>query len=132
MKAINIKQPWAWAIAGGHKTIETRTWPTNYRGELLIVASKTPDRAMMEWFRCNVGYMGLSEVEYGKAIAVARLAGCRLMTVADEDAAMCDIYNGAYSWVLEDVKKINSFPMTGQLGLYEVPEMFMKNVRGYL
>jgi len=38
MKALTIHQPWASLIALGIKTIETRTWPTKYRGELAIHA----------------------------------------------------------------------------------------------
>lgn len=34
MKAIRLWQPWASLIALGHKTIETRSWPTKYRGPL--------------------------------------------------------------------------------------------------
>lgn len=30
MKALPVKQPWANMIATGEKTIETRTWPTDY------------------------------------------------------------------------------------------------------
>lgn len=38
MKALTIRQPWASLIAVGAKSIETRSWPTKYRGELLIHA----------------------------------------------------------------------------------------------
>lgn len=40
MKALTIKQPWADLIAIGKKNIENRTWKTNYRGRVLIHASK--------------------------------------------------------------------------------------------
>src|SRR3546814_21127441 len=40
VKAISLWQPWASAIALGHKSIETRHWPTKYRGELAIHAAK--------------------------------------------------------------------------------------------
>ena len=40
MKVISILQPWASLIIEGHKKIETRSWNTKYRGELLIHASK--------------------------------------------------------------------------------------------
>lgn len=40
MKALTIRQPWASLIALGVKTIETRSWPTNYRGPVLIHAGK--------------------------------------------------------------------------------------------
>lgn len=40
MKALSILQPWATLIAIGAKKIETRSWPTNYRGPIAIHASK--------------------------------------------------------------------------------------------
>ncbi len=43
MRALTIRQPWAWAITCGLKRVENRTWSTNYRGPLLIHAGKTVD-----------------------------------------------------------------------------------------
>lgn len=40
MKALSVKQPWAWAIIHAGKDIEKRTWRTDYRGPLLIHAGK--------------------------------------------------------------------------------------------
>lgn len=40
MKTLSILQPWASLVAHGHKKIETRSWNTKYRGELLIHASE--------------------------------------------------------------------------------------------
>jgi len=39
IKAITVKQPWAWAIFNVGKDIENRSWPTNYRGPLVIHAA---------------------------------------------------------------------------------------------
>jgi len=104
MKALSVKEPWITAIADGYKTIETRMWPTNYRGPILLVGSKKPAGK----------YAGL-------AACTATLADCRPMTKADERAACCRRYSGAYSWILEDVEKIpEPFHVKGQLGLYEV------------
>ena len=103
MKALSIKQPWANMIANGEKTIETRKWPTNYRGKLLIVSSKSPPIKLA-----------------GFALAIARVADCRPMTKEDEAAACCPVYPGAFSWVLEDVQKIEPFPVKGSLGIYQV------------
>jgi ASCH domain len=36
MKALSVRPPWAKQIASGEKAIEFRSWPTSYRGELLI------------------------------------------------------------------------------------------------
>ncbi len=38
MKALTLHQPWAHLVAEGVKTVETRSWRTNYRGLLAIHA----------------------------------------------------------------------------------------------
>lgn len=38
MRALTIRQPWAWAIARGGKDVENRTWRTTYRGLIAIHA----------------------------------------------------------------------------------------------
>jgi len=113
MKALSIKQPWASLIATGLKTIETRTWPTNYRGELLIVSSKTQYPKNLPLGNCGCLLLG-------HALCVAKIVDCRPMTKSDEKAAMCDVYENAFAWVLEDIRKLEPFPVKGQLGLYEV------------
>lgn len=40
MRALTLHQPWASLIAVGAKSIETRSWRTNYRGPLAIHAGK--------------------------------------------------------------------------------------------
>jgi len=73
MRALSVRQPWANMIAPGEKSIETRTWRTGYRGELLVVSSRKP------------------RVEpAGCALAVARLVDCRPMTKDDELKACCE------------------------------------------
>ena len=53
MRALSVKQPWASLIASGQKTIETRTWRTDYRGDLLIVSSRQPaDQGRAEMQGC--------------------------------------------------------------------------------
>jgi hypothetical protein len=45
-RGLTIKQPWAFAIAEGFKTIENRSRRTNYRGTLLIHAGLTVDHSV--------------------------------------------------------------------------------------
>ncbi|MBU1173674.1 MAG: ASCH domain-containing protein [Proteobacteria bacterium] len=101
MKALSVKQPWANLIATGRKTIETRTWSTKYRGDILIVSSKVP--------RID---------PYGCAVAVATLVDCRPMTADDAAAACCDVYPNAVAWVLEDVYQVKPVPVKGALRLF--------------
>lgn len=120
MKALSVKQPWAWLIASGRKTIETRTWPTNYRGPILIVSSKKMmTRDDFKEFRLAFTDCPVT-MWYGFAVCKANLVDCRPMTKEDENKAGCEIYDGAYSWVLEDVEPIKPFAVKGQLGIYEV------------
>lgn len=115
MIAISVKQPWALFIAEGPKLIETRKWQTSYRGDLLIVASRTPDWRSMEALVRPI------PIILGGAVCVANLVDCRPMTKADEEAAMCSVYPGAFSWVLEDIRKIEPFAVKGKLRLFDVP-----------
>lgn len=57
MKAISIRQPWAWLILNAGKDIENRDWKTSYRGPILIHASK-----------------GMTRDEYQEGVATARHA----------------------------------------------------------
>ena len=114
MKALSVKQPYANMIASGQKTIETRLWYPEYRGDILIVSSKRPDIHPA-----------------GFALAIVELVECRLMTVEDEVAAKCEIYWGAFSWMLENIRPIkNPFPVRGQLKLYDVnvPDEVISNL----
>lgn len=50
MKAISIRQPYAYLIVNGKKDIENRNWKTKQRGRVLIHASqKIDDEAVPEF-----------------------------------------------------------------------------------
>lgn len=48
LQALSIRQPWASMIVTGMKSIELRTWGTNYRGWLWIHSGKKPDLDALE------------------------------------------------------------------------------------
>jgi hypothetical protein len=51
MKALSVRQPWAWAIIHAGKDIENWTWRTHYRGEVAIHASSKMDESGREMGR---------------------------------------------------------------------------------
>ena len=102
MKCISLKQPWANWVRDGLKTLESRTWPTHYRGDLVICSSKSP-----------------SITPAGCAIAVVRVAGCVRMSMAHEREAMCPTYTGAYVWKLTNRRVIVPEPVRGQMGIFD-------------
>lgn len=103
MKALSIKEPWASLILTGRKTIETRTWCTKYRGQLLLCCSKKPGSRIS-----------------GCAFATASLLDCRPMFKEDESKTLCDLYPRAYSWILVGIEPVIPFKVKGKLRLFNV------------
>lgn len=115
MKGLSIRQPWAGFIANGSKTIETRTWKTDYRGPLLICASaKRDERA---WRADDPPICRL----YSVALALVELVDCLPMTRLDEPRAMCLIYPRANVFVLEHLYRLpKPLPAKGSHYLWDV------------
>lgn len=147
MKCLSVKQPWAGLIQQGPKIIETRTWATPYRGDLVIVSSKKPvfDENIWQCPSCfsfgtkdDFDVCGAQEGKTfcnkcnrevqayivdasagGVTMCVAKLVDCRPMTLLDQPAARCGFYTGAFAWVLEDIRKMLPSPVRGALGIFE-------------
>jgi len=116
-KALSVRQPWASMIAGlcpgVVKTIETRTWRTDYRGDLVICSSGKPDTPGMHWPR--------GEYPAGYALCIAELVACRPMTWHDCEKACCDLYDRAWAWVLRDIRRIEPpVKVKGRLGIFGI------------
>lgn len=88
MKAISLWQPWASAVAIGAKRIETRGWPTNYRGPLAIHASKRRSKSELFYYSCISPWRGVFYnykenrplhdcLPFGAIIAIGELTACR-------------------------------------------------------
>ncbi len=122
MKAISIKQPWAWLIATGYMTVENRKWYTAHRGDILIHASKSKkdlERDIDHVRRVFMIGIDPERLEFGKALAVADLIGC-----TKEPEARVDQYwhkEGYFAWILRRIRPIDPFEVRGKLNLFEVP-----------
>lgn len=121
MIALSIRQPWAWLIVNGHKTVENRTWRTNNRGAVLIHASKGMTR--MEYAECRtlawavdppIDLPAFEEMERGGIVGQAVLTAC----VQQHDSRF---FYGPWGFVLADAKPLPFRPYKGQLGFFEVP-----------
>lgn len=85
MKAITIREPWAWLIAKGIKDIENRTWPTRFRGRVLIHASKTcekqgwgalSDEQRFRLVNTEAYRLSPSELPYGAIVGSVEIVDC--------------------------------------------------------
>lgn len=117
MKAITVRQPWAWAIVSGLKIVENRTWRTPHRGPLLIHAGKS---------EVDVGHAAVPEapklLTFGAIIGTAMLVDC----VPVADAPRTRFAEGPYCWLLEDVEQFRvPIPYAGKPGLFDVPDSIL-------
>lgn len=53
-KVLTLHQPWASLVAWGYKRIETRSWPTSYRGPLAIHAALEFPRYARKWLEALI------------------------------------------------------------------------------
>lgn len=123
MKALSVRQPWALAIVDGVKTIEIRSWATDYRGELLICASAAPKNEF--WSDENFDPPVIRLLHSGCVLGSVNLVDVRPMVKADEyeGGAFCEYIKCAFSWVFEPInKKFRPDKVIGKLKLFDVPE----------
>ena len=96
-----------------HGKIETRTWNTNYRGWVLICASKAGYNEKQVVSICGKNqYLRAyklthsERLDFGTAIAIGRLVNSRPMTPADESSCFVKYYPGLYCHVYADVQML--------------------------
>lgn len=126
MKVLSIKEPFASLIKNNIKHIETRSWKTNYRGELYIHASLT----RLTKFDDRLELLDLirdMDINCGYIICKCKLVDCVYM---DEDFIskvkknkreyICGHYDvGRYAWILDDVKVLDKpIKVKGKLGIW--------------
>ena len=147
MKAITLTQPWASLVAWGHKRVETRSWPTNYRGPLAIHASRRTresDLIFTDDDDAGAGYMlsclglGPADLPYSAVLATCTLVHClpitldaqvagllykpdsRPLHISTLELSLGNYAPGRYAWILEDVKPLwQPVLQRGYQGLWE-------------
>ena len=79
MKVLSIKEPYATLICNGKKLIETRSWKTNYRGELYIHASLSKITKDVLNNEEVMRVLDNDSLNYGMIICKCRLVDCVYM-----------------------------------------------------
>lgn len=105
MKALSIHPYWAGMIFAKKKTIEVRTWRTDYRGDILICSTAK---------KCK-------DTIPSHALCVARLVDVVPMQKSHIKAAMIhpnDYSEDLFAWILDDIRYIRPIPVKGKLSLW--------------
>lgn len=124
MKVLSIKEPFASLIKNEIKHIETRSWKTNYRGEIYIHASLTKSKIndrlelldLIKDMDINPGYI----------ICKCNLVDCIYMDEEfinkikeNHQEYICGHYSiGRYAWVLDNIEVIDPIKAKGKLGIW--------------
>ena len=122
MKALSIRQPWAWLIVNGPKDIENRRWYTSFRGPVLIHASTHFDLTSYQAL-VDLGERmpPRSSFSLGGIIGCARVIDC----VREHPSRW---FEGPWGFVLAERKPLDFIGLRGQLGFFEVPESMLVGI----
>lgn len=124
MKAISIRQPWAWLISKGHKKIENRNWryEPKLRGRIAIHAAKGCTRReyeeVVEFVRSvdeSITIPPLSDLARGKVVAT-----CNLVSVVRYSPDPW--FFGPIGFVLDSIEEVTPVIVKGRLGFFEIDE----------
>ena len=124
MKVLTIKEPFATLIMNEIKYIETRSWKTNYRGEIYIQASISKIKKDIFARKELVKLFENLDMHYGYIICKACLKDCIYMDDnfiknVNHQELICGRYEiGRYAWILDDIKIINPIKVKGKLGIW--------------
>jgi hypothetical protein len=132
MKALSIRQPWAFAITMGCKPVENRDWPTRFRGPVLIHTGKREETDDIDYVldlmakvsgetREAIGSGYRNHRALGAIVGAARLVDC----VTHMDSPW---FNGPYGFVFEKPLWCNIVPCRGQLGFFDVPADVLRDI----
>lgn len=134
IKALSIRQPWAWLIVNGYKSIENRSWKTKYRGPFLIHASKTFDHDGYDWIVNNFvntplpgkesistkkGLLG--HYRTGGFVGISELIACL-------DQSDDPFFTGPYGFELSNVHPIEFIEYPGSLKFFNVPDSVINQI----
>ena len=115
MKALSLKQPWAWAVVNGYMHLENRPRRTNYRGPLLIHASRVmdPDGFQFLW-KLGLHRKLPSDLATGAIVGSVELIDCRIEP--DNQWA----FKGHWHWILAKPHEYrNPIECRGSLGIFD-------------
>ena len=120
MKALSVRQPWAWLIVNGCKDIENRNWYTTQRGRIWIHAAKKCTRYEYDE-ACRFAKTvdpkliipDLGSLPRGGIVGSVKILDC-------VDYSDSPWFVGDYGFLLNNAQSCSFIPYRGQLGFFEV------------
>jgi hypothetical protein len=120
MKIISVRQPWASLIANGIKDVENRTWPTRYRGRVLVHASQRPDGITADEIERRFGERLSSGLSLGGIVGITEIVDCVRPHPSKWYA------EGHFAFVFANSRPLPFVPWKGTLSLREAPRELLE------
>ena len=120
MRALSIRQPWAWAIIHAGKDVENRTWNTHLRGTIAIHASGNVDKeAKLP--------SGSKKAEPEDLVRGAIVGLVDIVDVVREHSS--EWFTGPYGFVLKNPQVLpRPIPCKGSLGFWRVAHNIVREM----
>lgn len=119
MKALSIKQPWAWLIVNGPKPVENRNWKTDQRGTVLIHAGKSFDMPGYDWLMMNLKRLGIDGLPEPNAYEFGGIVG-QVVIVDCVQHHRSPWFQGPNAFVFKDAKPLPFHACRGSLKFFDV------------
>lgn len=117
--ALSVRQPWAELLISGRKSIELRTWATDYRGRLWLHAGLKSDPELERRFRLEGVYKGgfIGSIQLA---AVVPMTGDRWTQWRQDHLDPGQYSHGMFAWLMEAPQRFR-VPVkgSGRLGLFK-------------
>jgi hypothetical protein len=125
-KILAIKQPWASLIVHGLKDVENRTWRTDYRGTLIVHASKRGDDVTAAEIARRYGVRPPSLLPEGGIIGIVEIVDC----VRGHKSKWYQ--RGQWALVLAKARPVPFVPWRGVQSLQAAPPALLEllNIKG--
>jgi hypothetical protein len=130
VKALSLRQPWAWLVAAGIKDVENRTWSTKFSGRFYIHAGKSSDMKVQglgdDWIRERLEAGELTRywnarLDRGAIIGEATITDCRFRFGEENENLYSKWHEvGFYGFIIKDPILYDILiPCRGALGFFE-------------
>ncbi len=128
MQALSLKQPYAWLIANGYLLVDDRTWGSQYRGPMLIHASKGLYESYYDYLKANtdIPLPPKEELAYGGVVGIANLVLCCQPGNMPKDisreqrAHFGGVHDEYFGFLFEDATPLPFMACRGKLGIFEI------------
>jgi len=120
MKALSIRQPWAWLIVHGYKDVENRTWCPSFRGEFYIHSPQKLYGTQAERDQIRQWVWRRSIVmPPDHRLKVGGIVG-RAVIVDVVERSLSPWFVGPYGLVLDNMRPVKFTECNGRLGFFDV------------